>query len=191
MELKDRSFILMDIESTGLKKDEHQILEVGLLVIKNLSIVDELNIKIKHDNYVISPKAMEINKINMEEHEKDAYNEEDSCRKMIEFLSKNKSEGDEKGFIVIGQNVNFDLGFLETMFTRTNLVNDYRSVISYRQLDLMQVALVKNLEGKISLESQTLDAILKALNIEVSENRHSALGDCKLTYKALVKLLEL
>lgn len=191
MELKNRSFVLIDIESTGLNKDEHQILEVGLLVIKDLSVVSELNVKIKHDNYVISPKAMEINKINLEEHSKDAVFEKEACDAILSFLNENKSAGDEKGFVVIGQNVNFDLGFLEAMFTRNNLIKEYRNVISYRQLDLMQLALIKNLEGKVSLESQSLDCILKALNMEIPECRHSALGDCKLTYEAFIKLLKM
>ena len=191
MELKNRSFVLIDIESTGLNKNEHQILEVGLLVIKDLSVVSELNVKIKHDNYVISPKAMEINKINLEEHKKDAIFEKEACDAILNFLNDNKTIGDEKGFIVIGQNVNFDLGFLEVMFKRNNLIKEYRSVISYRQLDLMQLALIKNLEGKVALESQSLDCILKALSMEIPECRHSALGDCKLTYEAFIKLLKM
>ena len=35
MQLKDRDFILVDLETTGFNKDKHQILEVGILVIKN------------------------------------------------------------------------------------------------------------------------------------------------------------
>ena len=38
MQLKDRDFILVDLETTGFNKDKHQILEVGILVIKNNKI---------------------------------------------------------------------------------------------------------------------------------------------------------
>lgn len=191
MELKNRGFVLIDIESTGFKKEEHQILEVGLIVVKNLNIINELNVKIKHENYNISPNAMETNKINLKEHEKNALFEKEACNKIINFLNNNKSIDDKKGFIVMGQNVNFDLGFLEVMFAKNNLIKEYRDVISYRQLDLMQLALIKNLEGKVSLGSQSLDCILKALNIEIPEDRHSALGDCKVTYQAIIKLLSI
>ena len=109
---------------------------------------------------------------------------------MLEFLNKHKCENDE-GYIVIGQNVAFDIKFLEEMFLRTYKIKEYRQVISYRNLDIMQLAMIKNMEGKISLEKQDLDSILKELNIEVPEKRHRALIDCYLEFKAMCKLLNM
>lgn len=76
------------------------------------------------------------------------------------------------------------------MFLRTYKIKEYRQVISYRNLDIMQLAMIKNIEGKISLEKQDLDSILKELNIEVPE-RHRALIDCYLEFKAMCKLLKM
>ena len=64
-------------------------------------------------------------------------------------------------------------------------------MINYRNLDIMQLAMIKNIEGKISLEKQDLDSILKELNIEVPEKRHRALVDCYLEFKAMCKLLKM
>ena len=64
----------------------------------------------------------------------------------------------EEGYIVIGQNVAFDIKFLEEMFLRTYKIKEYRQVISYRNLDIMQLAMINNIEGKISLEKQDLDS---------------------------------
>ena len=125
MELRDRNFILIDTETTGFDEKKHQILEVGILVIKDLKVIDQFEVKIKHREYTITAKAMEVNNIN------------------------------------------------------------------YRNLDIMQLAMIKNMEGKISLEKQDLDSILKELNIEVPKKRHRALIDCYLEFKAMCKLLNM
>ena len=190
MELRDRNFILIDTETTGFDEKKHQILEVGILVIKDLKVIDEFEIKIKHREYTITAKAMEVNNINIVEHEKEALFEKEAVEKILEFLNKHKVENDE-GYIVIGQNVAFDIKFLEEMFLRTYKIKEYRQVISYRNLDIMQLAMIKNIEGKISLEKQDLDSILKELEIEIPENRHRALTDCYLEFKTMCTLLNM
>ena len=188
MELRNRNFILVDTETTGFDEKKHQILEVGILVIKDLKVVNEFEVKIKHREYTVTAKAMEANKINILEHEKEALFEKEAAEKILGFLNENKAENDE-GYIVIGQNVQFDIKFLEDMFLRCYLIKEYRQAISYRSLDIMQLAMIKNLEGKISLEKQDLDSILKELEIEIPENRHRALVDCYLEFEALTTLL--
>ena len=188
MELRNRNFILVDTETTGLDEKKHQILEVGILVIKNMEVVAELEVKIKHREYTVTAKAMEANKINIPEHEKEALFEKEAAEKILEFLNKHKSENDE-GYIVIGQNVQFDIKFLEEMFLRVYKIKEYRQAISYRSLDIMQLAMIKNIEGKINLEKQDLDSILKELEIEIPENRHRALADCYLEFEAMLALL--
>lgn len=190
MELRNRNFILIDSETTGFDEKKHQLLEVGILVIKDLKIIEHFEVKLKHKEYTITTKAMEANKINILEHEKQALFENEAAEKILEFLSKHKAENEE-GYIVIGQNVQFDIKFLETMFLRVSKIKDYRKLVSYRNLDIMQLAMIKNIEGKISLEKQDLDSILKELNIEIPKNRHRALTDCYLEYEALIKLLNL
>ena len=190
MEFKDRRFLLLDLETTGFDEKKHQILEVGILVIKDFKVIDQFEVKIKHREYTITAKAMEVNNINIVEHEKEALFEKEAAERMLEFLNKHKSEDDE-GYIVIGQNVQFDIKFLEEMFLRAYKIKEYRQVISYRNLDIMQLAMIKNIEGKISLEKQDLDSILKELNIEVPKKRHRALIDCYLEFKAMCKLLKM
>lgn len=190
MELRNRNFILIDTETTGFDEKKNQILEVGILVIKDLKVIDEFEVKIKHREYTITAKAMEANKINIIEHEKEALFEKEAAENILEFLNKHKKEDDE-AYIVIGQNVQFDIKFLEEMFLRVYKMKEYRQVISYRSLDIMQLAMIKNLEGKIILEKQDLDSILKELKIDILENRHRALIDCHLEFEAMIKLLSL
>lgn len=190
MELRNRNFILVDTETTGFDEKKNQILEIGILVIKDLNVIDEFEIKIKHREYTITAKAMEANKINIIEHEKEALFEKEAAEKILEFLNKHKTE-DEEPYIVIGQNVQFDIKFLEEMFLRVYKIKEYRQAISYRILDIMQLAMIKNIEGKISLEKQDLDSILKELEIEIPEKRHRALIDCYLEFEAMIALLNM
>lgn len=188
MELRDRDFILIDCETTGLDSKKHQILSIGILVISNMEIVDEIELKIKHKEYIVSTKALEVNKIDLVKHDEEAMIEEEAAKEMLKFLYKNLKN---EGFIVIGQNVDFDIRFIEEMFLRCRRIKDYRKAVSYRKLDLMQVALIKNIEGKVHLDNQHLSGILKALELEFEGEQHTALADCKMTYKALCKLLSL
>lgn len=190
MNLKDRYYVLIDTETTGLDKDKHQLLEIGMLIIKGMQIVESFEVKIKHKDYTINTTAMKHNKINLIEHEEEAYDEKSAAELMLYILNKYISEND-KGMLVIGQNIEFDLGFLEKMFLRVGKIKEYRKCISYRKLDIQQVAIGKSIEGKIELEATNLDTILNALDIEIPEGRHRALTDCYLEFSALTRLLAL
>ena len=79
--------------------------------------------------------------------------------------------------------------FIEKLFLSTGRIKDFRNFVGYRKLDLMQLFLIRNIEGKIKAEKQDLDYILNTLNIEIPTDRHSALKDCFLEYEVLKKLL--
>lgn len=189
MELKDRSFLLVDIETTGFDEKKHQILEIGMLAIKDMEIIASMNIALKHKEYTVTTSAMKANKINLIEHEKNALTLDEAGTTILKFFEDYNET--EKGFIPIGQNVEFDLRFLESMFLKIGKIKEYREYVSYRKLDIMQLALIKNLEGKIQLEKQDLDYLLNSLNIDIPDYRHRALGDCQLEYEVLKRLLTL
>lgn len=189
MELKDRSLLLIDVETTGFDDKKHQILEIGALIIRNMKVVADINILVKHKEYTLTSSAMAANKINIVEHEKDALALEDAGTTLLNFLKEHKDT--EERYIAIGQNVDFDLRFLEAMFLKIYKIKEYREYVSYRKLDIMQVALIKNLESKIKIEKQDLDTLLKTLDIYILDDRHRALTDCYLEFEVLKKLLSL
>lgn len=187
MEFKDRRFLLLDLETTGFDEKKHQILEVGMLILENGKIIDSLEIKIKHKEYLVTPGAMKANKIDLLKHDEEAIDTKNAAINILDFLRKNKSEDK---FIVVGQNINFDIKFIEEMFLKEWKIKDFRELVSYRVLDIMQLAMIRNLEGKIKLEKQDLDTILNTLEIPIPETRHSAITDCKLEFEVLKKLFE-
>ncbi len=186
MELKDRRFILIDIETTGFDCKKHQILEIGVLCIEDGEVIGSLLVPIKHKEYTISIKAMEANKIDLIEHDKTAYGIGSAIELILEFLKE--YEMDDR-FIVVGQNVDFDIRFLEELFLKEFKIKELRKYVGYRKLDIMQLALIKNIEGKLKIEKQDLDYLLETLEIEIPENRHRALADCYLEFEVLKKLL--
>lgn len=189
MELKERDILMIDCETTGFDEDKHQILEVGMLVIRNNEVVADMEVKIKHKEYVLSIQAMKANKIDLIEHDDIGLNTKEACEKILEFLANNKIQ--EDGFIVLGQNVSFDIKFIEKLFLKEYKIKEFRQLVSYRNIDIMQLALLRNLENKIRLEKQSLDYILDELKIEIPGDRHRALTDCYLQFKVYKKLLEL
>lgn len=189
MELRERGWIVIDTETTGLDSEKNQILEVAILVVKKLEVVDCLSVKIKHKEYTVSTKALEVNKINLIDHEKTAYTEKEAVERILCFLRQYK---EEQGMIAVGQNVQFDIKFMESMFLRHYKIKDWREVVSYRTFDLMGLALVRNIEDKVKLEKLDLDSITKAVDMEIIDSeRHTAMGDAEITYEAIIKLLEM
>ncbi len=189
MQLRDRKFLLIDAETTGYDEKKNQILEIGVLIIKDRKVVVDTNITIKHKEYTITASAMSANKIDIVEHEKNALTIEEAGTLLLNFFKENMES--EDAYIVIGQNVDFDLRFLEAMFLKIGRIKEYREYVSYRKLDIMQLALIKNLEGKLNIEKQDLDTLLRTLEINIPEDRHRALTDCYLEFEVLKKLLNL
>ena len=186
MELRDRRMLLIDSETTGFDPEKHQLLEVGILVLEQGEIINSLNIKLKHKEYVLTAGAMKANKIDIVKHEEYALSAKDACEKILKFLECNYSE---EHYLVVGQNVDFDIKFLEKLFLSTYKIKEFRNLVGYRKLDIMQLFLIRNIEGKIKAEKQDLDYMLNTLNIEIPADRHSALTDCFLEYEVLKKLL--
>lgn len=186
MELRDRRMLLIDTETTGFNPEKHQLLEVGILILEQGEVINTLELKIKHKEYLVTQGAMKTNKINLIEHEEEAVELEEAAKEIINFLEYNFNG---EHYLIIGQNVNFDIKFIEKLFLSTGRIKDFRKFVGYRTLDIMQLFLIKNIEGKVKAEKQDLDYILNTLNIEIPVDRHSALTDCFLEYEVLKKLL--
>ncbi|MFA6000241.1 MAG: 3'-5' exonuclease [Candidatus Paceibacterota bacterium] len=175
--MRKHNFAFIDIETTGLNLQKNEIIEIGcVLTTPDLKIIEEFEFKIKpkHLEYA-DPVAMKINHYN-EDDWKFAYELGDA---MEIFSSKVKDA------IMVGQNVAFDISFIEYAFNTTNIKNP----MHYHRLDTMSIAWAK-MHNDPTLERFSLREMCIRFGIE-HKNQHTGLGDARATYELYKKLMSL
>jgi len=180
-------YLAYDTETTGLSSNCQVLTAYFIVLDKELNVVDTLDLKIKYDKYNIQPRAMEINKINMEEHEKSADTLEEAKSKFEFFLDKNKMDNK---FIAFGHNISYDIRMLKSNNILTCDLED--KYFSKETLDTIEIAKDKRNDGFISpKQSLSLEKLCYSLDVNCkSDKLHNAEYDILLTielYKKLVK----
>lgn len=155
-------YVLVDIETTGLSPITDEIIEIGAIKVKQNKIVDKYNELIKV-NRVISPFITNLTGITNEMLQT-GKNPITVYKEFIDFIGEN---------VIIGHNVNFDLGFLTDKckkYINYNLTNDY--------VDTMYLArkLVKD------TMNYKLGTLAEYFNVSY-EGAHRGLKDVEITYE--------
>ena len=114
----------LDTETTGLDNKRHEIIELALVIVEDGERIYEKVFKIKPRNiHTAHPKALEINGYDEAIWAKEGFCwSKQACERLMEHLD---------GAVIIGHNVQFDIGFLRAVFRQYG--------VSYRfppQLDL-------------------------------------------------------
>ena len=163
------SFVVYDIETTGLDHNNCDITEIGAVKIEKGVITETFQTLIK-PHHEIPDQIVKITNITNEMVENCMYGE-DLINDFYLFC---------KGSILSGYNViNFDQKFISKLGEKVNLVFDNEI------LDVMKVA-----QQKLILSNYTLATVVKNLNINLID-AHRALNDAIATAKALLKLYEI
>lgn len=160
-----KNYCVLDLETTGLSPRNNEIIEIGILKIKNNKIVDSYNSLVK-PNKPITPGVTKINHItNAMVESSPSFNEikED----VITFIGDN---------VIVAHNATFDLNFL---------VNSLKSSIQNRYLDTLQLSR----KYYPDLPNHKLETLVNELNL--IQNSHRALDDCKSTYELFEKIKEI
>ena len=181
-------FLVLDTETGGLTPGRHSLLEVGLAAYTQGEIIDTKRIYIKEKEYVVSPKAMEINKLDVAEVARLGVEPIVAMDMIINFIQKNFSTPPT----ILGHNPSFDRNFVKALFTRFG--EDIDATISYRTFDtatLIQTAIVL---GKLPIDfPRSLHKVRDALGVTTKiEEDHTAMGDIMTTiavYETLIALL--
>lgn len=101
-------YLAIDTETTGLTNLCNVLTAYFIVLDENLNEIKHLDLKIKHCSYHVYTKALEVNKIDLIEHDKVSTPKKEAILKLEEFLS-----GVEERYIPIGHNVEFDINMLE------------------------------------------------------------------------------
>ena len=122
-EVCQKDFVVLDFETTGLDKVYDSIIEIAAIRFEN-GVEKEKYVTLVKPLLHIPPEATAINHIT-NQMVKNAPNEKDVIPKLIDFI------GDS---IIIGHNVNFDIGFLEIAAQRQG------KNVQYNYIDTMSIA---------------------------------------------------
>jgi DNA polymerase III subunit epsilon len=181
--------LVIDCETTGLSPTNNQVLTVGLLLVEirreEYDIIDSEHLKIKHSVYKVSGLALKINKINLENHHKEAIEIEKACTIINEFIKKY----DLYETPLLGHNIKFDLAFIQNLYQGTEI--EFNHCLEH--IDTWHIWNSLKQEGIIPFELKgSLKVLAKYFQVSY-KGAHDALVDCKITtevYHSLLSILE-
>ncbi len=177
--------VVIDTETSGLKKDFHQVLTVGMLLVdfkpKAMKILDEDHIFVKHDEYNLSKTAMRMNGINITEHHKVGIFPKFACRKIDKFVDTNSLWETP----ILGHCVHFDQNFLRVMFEDEGKEMPFHN----EKEDTRYIWDRLKKKGLINpYKNAKLGTIAEHFGVDYSE-AHDALADCKITAQCYHKMM--
>lgn len=189
---KIAKYIAFDSECTGLDSNVNNLLTVCFIVLdKDLNEIDRLNLSIKHNNYNVTIKAMEVNKIDLIKHNNDVSSLDiiQANNVLIKFLKKNKN-----GYhlIPICHNCTFDISFIQNSGLLPK--DEYSNYFSYNSVDTIVIAQYFKMCNKLSdRQSISLESLISyfGLNINDKSNFHNATYDTEMTVELLRKFVQL
>ena len=171
---------VFDTETSGLNLDKHEILEIGLLsfIVDNSGnehILKQYEQKITPERiHLASPRALEINGYS-EQAWQDSISFTEAMSKVNDII--NQSD------ILLGQNLIFDIRFLDEMCKRANIQPpNYPAYIDTKSLA------DKLVQGEW-IQKSGMDYLVEHYGIKTRGRAHTALADCWRTYEVWKKLL--
>lgn len=166
-----------DVETTGLDVDRHEIIEIGLVLVRqgDLELLDEWGTKVKplHPER-ISAASQVVN--GFDEHEWEG-------APGIAFALQQYSSR-VQGALFAGWNVRFDVKFLEKAFREQG--KQFNDVMDYHAFDVIPLAM-EALRSQ-QLKELTLSGVAQALGIPPEPEIHRALNGARLAFEVYKKL---
>ena len=174
--IQDAIFTVLDTETTGLSVNEgHKIVSVGAIKIKNYQLIEnEILDELINPEREIPFASRNIHYIS-DDQVKDKPNIYQLEKKINNFLENT---------ILVGHNVDFDIGFIKKNAARTSLATTVKRIASIDTI-LLAAGLYP------SLESYELSFLCDHFRIKTFDQiRHSALGDAVITARLFLFLLD-
>lgn len=176
MHIDDPVYCILDIETTGTKKELHRVTEIGAVKVKNGEIIDEFSTFVNPE-VLIPENIQELTGIT-NEMVKDAPTFAEVFPEFLKFI---------EGTILVAHNAPFDIPFLKYQANKVNDELDFNNLV----IDTLEVARSVYAEFPIYLDKRPfqLTKIAERLGIKV-DVAHRALDDVKTTYKVFMKMCE-
>jgi len=190
--MKSNLFLVIDTETGGLGNQFSLLtLYIGILN-SDFSIKHEFDFKLKPNdgNYIVCGEALNINKINLVEHDKDAITYKESGKILGNYLYSTYTEKPEdlrNKLIPIGHNVNGDIRQIQDKIIN---VDNWNQWVSYRTLDTGPIGQFLKLCGKLPENlSGSLESYAQYFGIP--HQSHNAKSDALVTLSVLQNMIKL
>lgn len=178
IDFRRRNLVFIDLETTGLDKHNHEIIEVGCLVVdgKTFEIKDKYATKVKPTHIdTADPKALKISGYTDEKWKKSI-----DLRTALEKIAVFSKDG-----MIAGWNVAFDWGFIEENFRNLSIESSF----NYHKVDTQAIAYAM-LYHNVEIKRLGLRHVAEYMGFDLSDV-HSAKEDVQITYEVFKKLMAL
>ena len=170
LRLKDATYVVFDVETTGLSAERDRLIEIAAIKVKNGAEIDSFESYI-NPKRPISELITRLTSIT-DDDVKDAPFEEEVMTNFYNWLDEDD--------ILVAHNAKFDLGFLDKSFERLGLKNKNNASI-----DTLFISRAENKEAK----RHGLSNLAKLYKVRLVQH-HRAIYDTKATAEIFVKMLD-
>lgn len=164
------TFIVFDVETTGLSAANDRLTEIGAVKVVNGEITESFNIFVNPER-PIPQKITELTSIT-DEMVKDAPKEEEAVRLFLKFSGEDA--------VYVAHNANFDISFIKSACGRHNIAFDPTFIDTV----VMARALMKD------LRNYKLDTVAKGLSLG-DFHHHRACDDADILARIFLRFLEM
>jgi CRISPR-associated protein Cas2 len=165
-----RPYVVVDIETTGLKPDRADIFAIGALRVEDGTVTDDFNVLVRTKN-AIPQSISELTGVTSETVERDGVDLKPAIMRFLEFVGN---------LPLVAHNASFDVSFLNAACRRCGL-----DELQNERIDTL--AMARRLLPE--LNSHTLQSLLERFGIE-NEQMHTAGADCRATHLLYEKLIK-
>ena len=171
-----------DTETGGLNPETDALLSIGLVDWQDGAILREEELCIDPEGLACTPRALEVNGIDLDTHLAYSIPRAEAARRIQAFCQPMGRPW------IAGHNVAFDIGFVRRLFDPIV----FGATFSHRTIDTMQVLAYLGHAGVMSSGIGRLDQAMDYFGITMpAGKRHTALADARATAEVYTALLNL
>jgi hypothetical protein len=177
--MSDAVYLPFDCESGGIGKSISLLSAHFAVCDKDFNVIDELDLLLKPSEvddtgstiYNVTAAALNINKINLIEHDKNAIVKAAAGQKLREFLWKYKRE--KQWLIPVGKNIQGDIAWVNNHILGST---EWGKYVSYRTYDITSLIIFLKNTGRLAQDAP--DSLSKlAEYFGIAAEWHTARGD--------------
>ena len=149
--MKTNKILFIDTETGGLDPTNHSLLSVAFVIWDNGKIIQPKEFLINDGILNTTPKALEINGINIIEHSQVALNSKSAMLEIKNYLDENF--GLDEKITLCGHNILFDVSFFKNFWNKNQ--GDYNQRFSHRYVDTASILFFLSIVDKLPKNSNS------------------------------------